>query len=71
MRRPVAITKYMAEFGQSESETRKYILDQLRFFDTITHKGTTEAGWLAFKMGCTLAAAKNAIAWVNSSDDPH
>ena len=63
MKTPIVILSYMEEFGEQEEEVRQYILRQIAFFQEIPNKATTEAGWIALKLGCSAKQASMAIKW--------
>ena len=63
---PQAVAKYIAEYEQTETDVRDYIVMQIGYYHEIREKGgTTAAQWLGFKMGCSSAAAATAIKWAN------
>ena len=63
MKTPKVILRYMEEFGERDEDVRQYILRQLTFFQEIPNKATTEAGWIALKLGCSTQQASTAIKW--------
>lgn len=52
---------YDAELFTSVAEENAYILRQIELFHQLQRQGTTEADWVAFKMGISRAQAQRKI----------
>lgn len=63
---PAAIKKYMTEFEETEQYMRDYILRQLVYWGEIRDQAASKEQWIAFKLGCTSAAAATAIKWAQA-----
>jgi hypothetical protein len=63
MKTPAVIARWIADEGETEESMKAYVLASLEAFKQISEKSTTEEGWIAFKLGCKLPAARAAIAW--------
>jgi len=67
MKPPKAVRTYCEEFDESLPDVAKYILDQIKVFDSIPIKapGATAEQWVGFKLNCSSAAARRAMDWAH------
>lgn len=66
---PPAVKRYMQEFGETEADFRKWLGIQRDAHKAIADCSDANGNriglvtWVAYKMGCSAAAAKSALAW--------
>ena len=64
---PKAVTAYMAEFGETETEVRDYILRQLEFFkglNPVASARSTDAQWRGFRNSCSTNNTTTKEQWL-------